>query len=578
MRYIGFLFLSLIILISISCEQEEEPVISPAPDHLKGSVMQLCASRASGETRWEDNNYVTFFISDDGKYYTMNQGFEKVCEGSINWHMENGKQILEFNSEDGQDDRIFEVIELDENHFMGEIQWGADIEEWIFTCGNSNYAGLVVDASNYEPIENAFVVVNVETSPGEFRMITSTYTDPDGYFGLHASDVAGGELFQASHASFYKENHSDVIQKEINITRDSYFFEIYRMDQGQSSLNFGRVTGTVREESTGNAIAGATISFGDPSKTATTSFDGIYEIMVPEGFQVITVSHEEYESQSENLAVNSLGEYQVDFLLKPAGFSLSGSIIDVEGTGVANAVMNLKDLQGTSLGEITTESDGTFSLEGVADGSYIINVSVPGMQVIPQNYPVDVSGGNLQDIQFLAVNEGTTAIGGRVTNWNDESPEGAVELTIEGINATTNAAGYYLMKLDSSGTRILKAEKSGYLNRYKEVDISSGDLVQKNMKLAPEGSGSQFTFYGTVRDADSGNPISGATVYVEGQGSNKTSTDGTFSIDLEVYDEDINQILMYSCEKDGYETDNIYLFFYKDTYFGTEIYLSKSKK
>jgi hypothetical protein len=199
------------------------------------------------------------------------------------------------------------------------------------------------------------------------------------------------------------------------------------------------------------------------------------------------------------------------------------------------------------------------------------------MQVIPQNYPITVSGGNLSDIQFLAVPEGTTAIGGRVTDWDDESPVANASLSILETSVSSNNDGYYLMELSETGNNILKATKADFINRYKEVNIKDGELVQKNIRLAAKGSGTSFNFYGTVRDSETGDGLAGVKVKVEGHGSTTTAFDGSFSIDLEVYDETINQIIYHTSELNGYETDGSYLFFYIDAYFGTDIYMAKSK-
>ena len=572
MRYFSLFFLFTILF--TSCEKEEEPEISPLPHQLRGTILKSAVSREPGETRWVIDDYMVFFISDDGKYYSMDQGSERICEGSINWHMEDGDEILEFNSEDGANDRIFKVIEMDENHLLGEIEWGNTYKEYLFSAGESNLAGVVMDASSYEPLTNAYVIVKEEQGD-DYHTITSVYTDKNGYFGIHSKNFS--ELFNASHVSIYEENHADIAEKEIRVDLESTHFYHFKMEQGESSLNKGWVYGTVKDEKTGTPIADAEISYDDPSETVKTSMEGEYEILVPEGFHVITASHEDYQSLSQNIAVNSLQRQSLNFLLKPAGSGVTGSVITSGGSGVGNAVMELEDENGSSVVQVTSESDGTFSFEGIPDGTYVINISVEGMQVIPQNYPLTVSGGNVSDIQFLAVPEGTTAIGGRVTGWDDDSPVANTSMSVLETSTSSNSGGYYLMELSTTGSKILKASKANYINRYKEVNIKDGELLQKNLNLATEGNGANFTFYGTVRDSDTGDGLGGVNIEVEGHGSTTTASDGTFSIDLEVYDETINQIIYYTSELNGHETEGSYLFFYIDTYFGTDIYMVKSK-
>lgn len=78
-----------------------------------------------------------------------------------------------------------------------------------------------------------------------------------------------------------------------------------------------------------------------------------------------------------------------------------------------------KNAQGGSIDQITSDSEGNFNFEGIPDGTYMITIFAAGYSA---DYPVNANGGNVTYIKFLGIPEGTTAMGGRVTGWDDDIP------------------------------------------------------------------------------------------------------------------------------------------------------------
>ncbi|MGH2534108.1 MAG: putative glycoside hydrolase [Thermomicrobiales bacterium] len=144
------------------------------------------------------------------------------------------------------------------------------------------------------------------------------------------------------------------------------------------ALRPSTVTGAVKDEATGAAIAGATVSIlgaGGPSgEPATTTEDGSFRLRnVPSGARLLIAAGD--YGQIER-AVD--GATNVEIAMRQS--SLSGRVVATDGEPVAGATV--------ASGEATTitAEDGIFKLTGVADGA---NVTVSAEGYLEQQLTID---------------------------------------------------------------------------------------------------------------------------------------------------------------------------------------------
>ena len=77
------------------------------------------------------------------------------------------------------------------------------------------------------------------------------------------------------------------------------------------------IVGTVREESTGEPVAGAVVALDDLGRAAVTDADGVYRLAaVPPGPQHLSVRLLGFQSRSLHVLVPAQGVLRVDLVLR----------------------------------------------------------------------------------------------------------------------------------------------------------------------------------------------------------------------------------------------------------------------
>src|SRR5690242_1363539 len=134
------------------------------------------------------------------------------------------------------------------------------------------------------------------------------------------------------------------------------------------------VTGTVKDNTRGTGLAGATVAVRGTNVATSTDVNGAFSIAVPAGSSVLTVSYVDYESQDIDIS----GKSQVDVSLMSATSTLNVVVVtgyssqrkkDITG---AVAVVNVNDLKAQPA------SDAASQLQGRASGVTITQNGVPG--------------------------------------------------------------------------------------------------------------------------------------------------------------------------------------------------------
>lgn len=123
-------------------------------------------------------------------------------------------------------------------------------------------------------------------------------------------------------------------------------------------------------------------------------------------------------------------------------YTISGEVDDDSGDVVESVTIKLT---GDATSSATTDSDGTFSFSGAADGTYTLIPSLSGYTFNPVSKVVIIDGANVTDINFEATatgGSGTYSISGTVT--------GAVQSDVKVTLTSTGQSGTVMT--DSDGT------------------------------------------------------------------------------------------------------------------------------
>ena len=214
--------------------------------------------------------------------------------------------------------------------------------------------------------------------------------------------------------------------------------------------------------------------------------------------------------------------------------SITGRVTDAEtGNSIGGAKVTADG------GQATTDSGGFFSLS-VDAMSYTLTVSKQGYQTSTP-LRVTVGPGETQNIQ-VTITESAATITGRVTDAKRGNPISGATVRADSGQATTNYAGYFSLSV-KAGTYTLTLSKQGYQTSTTQVKVDPGE----NQSVVFTLTESTATITGRVTDAETGDPVSGATITA---GSEQTTTDsgGSFSLGVDATSYTL------TVSKQGYQT------------------------
>ncbi|MDK9698823.1 MAG: carboxypeptidase regulatory-like domain-containing protein [bacterium] len=177
----------------------------------------------------------------------------------------------------------------------------------------------------------------------------------------------------------------------------------------------------------------------------------------------------------------------------------------------------------------TTNAYGFFYFSSLTNGTYTVSGTYNG---ITETRTVQIAPGVISPM-MLTFTGGTVTTGsitGRVFNSNDSTALSGVTITPDGGSAaTTDANGDYTITGLTTGMRFFTITKTGYLDSYAAVFITANQTITQNFFLAPTNAG-PGTVTGEVRDAVSGDAISGATVAAENGQQTTTNASGQYTL------------------------------------------------
>jgi PKD repeat protein len=168
-----------------------------------------------------------------------------------------------------------------------------------------------------------------------------------------------------------------------------------------SLVGSGRVSGRVTASDTGNAIAGAAITYTGGSTT--TDAGGNYSVPnIAAGPQTLTGSALGYSSTNQTVTVPVGGSVTVNFVLQPGRSTIQGEVQDrVTSTPIVGATVAY------SGGSTTTDANGAYIFADVAPGLYAVTASA--LDYVSASQSVNVVAGSMGVTNFeLAPGSPTT--------------------------------------------------------------------------------------------------------------------------------------------------------------------------
>ncbi len=428
--------------------------------------------------------------------------------------------------------------------------------------------GTVTDASTSEPV--AGVAVQAYESGG--NPVGSGQTAADGTYtisGLPTGSYKVGFVPGGNYVSqFYNGQATLAAADPVSVTAGSPTTGI-----NAALAAGGQITGTVTDASTSAPLGNVEVDVYGPSGSLVTythtASDGTYEVpgLATGNYKVGFVPTETYLPQFYNGKANLATADPVSVTAGAttsainaalaAGGQITGTVTDASTSApVENVEVDLYDSTGAVVASAQTASDGTYTISGLATGTYKVGF-VPTETYLPQFYngkatlaaadPVSVTAGS----PTTGINAALAAGGqitGTVTDASTSAPVGNVEVdaydsggSLVASSQTASDGTYTISGLPTGSYHVGFVAGGNYVSQFYNgkatlaaadpVSVTAGSTTSSiNAALA---TGGQIT--GTVTDASTSTPVAAVFVQAYDSGGNlvgtgQTASDGTYTI------------------------------------------------
>ncbi|PFG06479.1 carboxypeptidase regulatory-like domain-containing protein [Bacillus sp. es.034] len=387
--------------------------------------------------------------------------------------------------------------------------------------------GFITNLANGSPIPDTVIQLYDVTNV----LVQTTLSNQNGEYTF--SGVTPGVYTVVANAPEFGPETAGAI-----VTSDQTSFLSFAL-----SPNPGIVQGFVRDSVTLIPIAGATVVVRELSGTGPIIFTTITD---SSGFfqttslsplvYVLVGSSPSYGTSAVSAVVTSGGVTNVELLLTPNPGSLTGTVRDAQTSQpLTDSLVRVINNQGTVVATVQTSVNGSYFISGLAEGSYTVSAINTNYQSLLQQANIQPNTITLLDFYLLA---NPATLSGTVVDAIDGSPLTGViiEVYLSGTDilvrrVLTDENGDYLIEGLPQGTFDVKAQLQDYAISVNTVFLDPGDSEELNISLVPFPA----TVQGTIRDAETLEPISGALIKVVIPntdivvGSIITSNDGTYS-------------------------------------------------
>lgn len=222
------------------------------------------------------------------------------------------------------------------------------------------------------------------------------------------------------------------------------------------------------------------------------------------------------------------------FKKRSTGILVQGTVRDINGDPVANALVKIYDENGNEVAQVKTDENGNYSLEVEEVGDYELVATIPGYG---DKEPVSITEDWDSDERIDLTLEPMLTAQGQVKN-EDGSPAANVEIELRDdkgnviYSGMTDEDGYYQFPLEEDETYTAFATDGNLAGEETFTTDSSYDpLEDTDIQLGPV-----HTVQGVVQDED-GNPVANALVKIYDENGNevgqvRTDENGEYSIPI----------------------------------------------
>lgn len=275
---------------------------------------------------------------------------------------------------------------------------------------------------------------------------------------------------------------------------------------------YGRVSGVDPAE-------GVTVQIDNLSAGTDANGDYRIENVVP-GAKNVRATKAYYLPASTTVTVTAGTSTRVDLAMSAVG-ELHGRLTDsLTLAGIAGVEVTLGTL--TSY----TGADGSYYVTGIYPASYQLSFTAAGYS--PVVSWLSVPGGILTTLDRTLDQTGT--VSGTVSAAVGGAPIAGATILGGGAVATTDGTGQYTLTGVSAGTQTIIATVTGYDSKSVSVTLAPAGTGTADFSLAVTAT-APSTVSGHVYDGDTGVPIAGAYVSINGK-SATTAADGFYSLAL----------------------------------------------
>ncbi|HEX5479998.1 MAG TPA: carboxypeptidase regulatory-like domain-containing protein [Dehalococcoidia bacterium] len=419
----------------------------------------------------------------------------------------------------------------------------------------------------YEYQAPADFTITVTTAGSDFDTVLAAYT-----YGVTSPPGAAQNIACNDNASATDTTSSMTLDV---VAGTNYYFQLGGKAgaTGHAVLNIheppgGSISGTVRD-TLGDPIAGAQVNVSKDTcclnDTTTSGVDGTYTMtdLVPgtysvyadaEGFTGAYFGGGSSAVPQAYVDVASGADVTgIDFALTPTG-SIAGRVTDSDGNPITGAYVSATSTGCCGFKQATSGADGTYVIDDVDAGTYLVQVSAGGYatefydNTFDYNAatPVGVqSGATTSGIDF-GLADGATISG--VVRAPDGTPLAGASVYAQtvvccgfGDGATTDSDGHYTLVDLAPGSYTVSAYASGYPSQVYDgvYDQTAATPITLVVGEAKTGIDFQMEAGGTITGTVTagGAPVANAYVYASAPapalccgGGAITASDGTYSI------------------------------------------------
>ena len=292
--------------------------------------------------------------------------------------------------------------------------------------------------------------------------------------------------------------------------------DLFMYPTGGETPSAGDLVGTVRDLTTGEALAGVLVDLGDYE--AATDGGGCYERRgIAAGDYAVSLTKTGYVGVSGAAVQIVAGKTtRADFGMVPTGTLVGGLrvVVTAGAAPVAGARVEVVDCA-----VATTAADGTATVGNLPAATYVVVVTAEGYQAAAATGTVTAGTTTDVEVDLTAVTEGAGYLWGLVRDVATRNPISGASVVAGGETSTTGAAGLYLIDDLPAGQTTAVASATDYHTQTIEgvcVAAEAGTRLDIGLVPTTVPVGELLTIGGYVVDAHDNAGVPGACVWLDG--------------------------------------------------------------